>query len=466
MTASAAFYRSIRFRLSALYAAILAVAFAGAAVYGAVAVKAASRKTADKELRARLSALRKAVASYRQGDEDSLGDLVEDSSASGPAGDWLEVADSQGHWLYRADPMKRLDANPPSPQGLPARGRAWTGRIGRKTVRVLTAPLGNNVALIAFPMDEFDEMFEDLTWTFGFAIPAVLLLACAGGYWLSGRALRPVDEIGRTVERITSSNLAERLVLRGTGDELDRLAEATNGMLTRLDSAFRLVTQLTADASHELRTPVAIIRTTGEVIRATRRSPEEHEAAWDSVILQTERMSSLIDDLLLLARADAGRAGLVFGSVNAADILRSAVDELALLALQSGVDCSAAIPQNCTVRGDEAALRRLFLALLDNAIKYTGAGGRVSVRMTVLRGESVVVEFADTGVGIDAEHIPHLFDRFYRASKDRSRSSGGSGLGLSIAQWIAAQHGGAITVESTPGSGSTFRIKLPLSSNA
>jgi signal transduction histidine kinase len=183
------------------------------------------------------------------------------------------------------------------------------------------------------------------------------------------------------------------------------------------------------------------------------------------VVIQTERMSSLIDDLLLLARADAGRSDLAFESMDLAETVREVVGEIGVLMDASGLRMSTSIPLSCPMNGDPDAVRRLLLALLDNAIKYTGAGGEVAVRIRIEESpgnRAAIVEVCDTGVGIAAEDLPRIFDRFYRVSSDRSRKTGGAGLGLSIAKWLASVHGGDITVESVVGKGSTFRVALPL----
>ena len=462
--------RSIRFQLTAWYAAILIVTFALAGVYVFIAVQHAAEETVDNDLRARLAAVREYLPRESGGEEtEALGDALEERAALGPGGVWLQIADSHGKWIYRSDALEDEDATPVSMALLPPRGQTRTTRLHGKLLRVLTAPLGGGVVQIGSPMGEFAEMLENLRWTLSLGIPLLLLLACSGGYWMSGRALKPVDEIARTVEQIGSKTLTERLTQRGTGDELDRLSDTINHMLARLESAFQLVTQFTADASHELRTPVAIIRTTGEVIRASRRTAEEHEAAWNQVVIQTERMSGLIDDLLLLARADTGRSELAFEAMDLAETVCTVTGEMRILAEASGLRLTTSIPSECPMSGDPEAIRRLLLVLLDNAIKYTGAGGEVAVSMRIEEDfgkescgkRSAIVEVRDTGSGIGAEDLPRIFDRFYRISADRSRKSGGAGLGLSIAKWLACQHGGDIVAESAAGKGSTFRVTLP-----
>jgi signal transduction histidine kinase len=328
--------------------------------------------------------------------------------------------------------------------------------------RILTAPANGGIVQLGMPIGQFADLLQKLKWTLIFACPVLLVLASAGGYLMSGRALRPVDDIAIAVDRITSENLAERLRLRGTEDELDRLSGLINQMLARLESAFRRVTQFTADASHELRTPVAIIRTTSEVMQASPGGSQEHQAEWLQVARQAERMSSLIDDLLLLARTDASSAGLAFETIDLAEVVRAALGEIKVLVVASDLRLTTSIPYSCSMTGSAPTLRRILLSLLDNAIKYTAARGEIAVRMIVAETR-VAVEVCDTGIGISRDELPHIFDRFYRVSADRSRQTGGAGLGLSIAKSLAVLHGGDIEALSEPGTGSIFRVLLPRS---
>jgi signal transduction histidine kinase len=301
-------------------------------------------------------------------------------------------------------------------------------------------------------------------WFIGLGSPLLLILAAFGGYWISGRALRAVDDIATAARRIGAANLSERLPSRGNGDELDRLSETLNGMLARLEESFNRITQFTADASHELRTPIAIIRATAEVTRSLPRSPEDQQKAWQAVLTQTERTSRVIADLLFLARADSGSSGVAFEAVDLPSVIREASNEMDLVAGSAGISISTSCLPECSIRGDAEALRRLWLILLDNAIEFTPHGGsvRISLATTTASPPCAEVSVSDTGVGIAAADVPHVFDRFYRVSQDRSRRSGGAGLGLSIAHWIVAAHHGQIVVRSTPGIGSTFTVRLPL----
>jgi heavy metal sensor kinase len=375
-----------------------------------------------------------------------------------------------GHWIYQSPDTKNWNLPITDSWQLPTKGRVRTIVADGKPVRVLTAPVELKpkqfgVAQIGVLVDEYYEMLDDVTWTALLASPLLLLLASAGGYWMSRRALEPVDQITRTAGEIGAHNLSERLPIRKAGDELDRLSTTLNLMFARLEAAFHQITQFTADASHELRTPVAIIRTTAELARNKPRSPEEYKKALDGILTESERTSRLIEDLLLLARADAGADNMAQEPTSLAECLRDAVAEVRVLAEHKGVGLEAAEPAECTVKGDQQAIRRLLLILLDNAIKYTPAGGKVAVHLNLensAQRPAAVVEVRDTGVGISADDLQHIFERFYRAAKDRSRNTGGAGLGLSIARWIAEKHGGEVWAESSPETGSVFRVRLPL----
>lgn len=461
--------RSIRFRLASWYALILAVTFAAAGFGVWWAIRSSIHETVDKDLRSRLQAMRAYVQKQAADPESGsvAEELSEDASLSGTR---VRIVGSDGRLIYQSPDTKQWGTLPQDASRLPRAGSVQTIAVNGRPVRVLTAqmqlrPTQAATVQIGEPMDEFYEMLKGFTWTALLASPLVLLLASAGGYWMSRRALEPVDQIARTAEEIGAQNLSERLPLRGTSDELDRLSATLNSMFARLEGAFRQITQFTADASHELRTPVAIIRTTAELTRSKPRTTEEYAKALDGILTESERTSHLIEDLMLLARADAGADGMVREPINVAECLRDACAEVRVLAEYKGVCLEASEPKECTISGDEQAIRRLFLILLDNAIKYTTSGGKIRVNLTVDAAASkstALVEVRDTGIGIPADDLPHIFERFYRAAKDRSRTTGGAGLGLSIARWIAERHNGEIRAESTPGAGSVFRVRLPL----
>jgi len=294
--------------------------------------------------------------------------------------------------------------------------------------------------------------------------PLLLLVAAGCGYWVSRTALAPVDALVGTAREISGANLNSRLQKLETGDELQRLSDTLNEMLGRIESAFLRVTQFTADASHELRTPVSLIRTEAELALRRSRGEADYKESLRHILLEAERTTALIEQLLALARADSGRETLHVQPVNLAQTLSSVGEGWRQVATIRNLQFSANVPtQDTFVLGDEAALRRLADILLDNAFKYTLSPGSVHLSFEQ-KGEKAVIVVQDSGVGIAEEDQPKIFERFYRVDKARSREQGGAGLGLAIAQWIVAQHRGTITVESRVGrgSGATFRVELPV----
>ena len=444
--------RSIRFRLTASYTLVFALTFAliGIAVW--TALEHSIQETADRELRTRLTDVKRYVDSFTPDDFRHLEEEFREESLLSQSVANIRIADPQGHWLFRTASAERW------PDIKPA-GNYQTIRVGHAKIRLLTSPIRVGTVQIGLNIDEFEEVKDGFLWTIGLGSPLLLMIAAMGGYWMSGRALRPVDQISNAAAQITAQDLSARLPSSGTGDELDRLSSILNEMLRRLQSAFQRVTEFTADASHELRTPIAVIQTTSELMQSRPRTADEHLAAWSRVRSETERTSNLIGDLLLLARSDANKNDFAFHSMDLAETVRSAVEELRVMADAKGlsllIEASA-----CPMQGDPAALRRAVCILLDNAIKFTPALGSVSVKVSP--GAQALVTVTDSGVGIAEQDLPLIFERFYRVSKDRSRQTGGSGLGLSIAQSIVKRHHGEIQVNSSLGKGSTFSILLPL----
>lgn len=457
--------RSVRFRLTAWYAAILTATFCVVAIFIWLALKHSIRATVDNDLRARLATARSYIQNAGSKGMSHLRKELNEDVGGNSGSAYLRVADNNGSWIYESPETRTWLFKAPNRGDLPPRGLVQTVRVNGKSVRVLSAPIGIGLVQIAFPLEEFDELQRDFIWTIVVAGPLLLFVACAGGYWLSGRALRPVAQIASAARRITARNLSERLPSSGTGDELDRLSQILNDMLAGLDSAFRRITQFTADASHELRTPLAIIRTTAEVIRGRSRTLEEHDRAWASILAQTERTSQLVEDLLTLTRADSGSGTLHLEPIELGRVVAGACSDMQVLAESNGLQLHFADLAQCAVLCDIDAVHRVFTILLDNAIKATPPGGKITVSLSVDRErerEVGVVAVKDTGCGIPGEDLPFIFDRFYRVNKDRSRETGGAGLGLSIAQSILARHGGTVDVRSHAGVGSTFVVRFPL----
>jgi heavy metal sensor kinase len=448
--------RSIQFRLTASYTAILALTFALIGISVWIALNHSIQVTADRELRSRLADVRRYFNSFSPDDLKHLEEEFREESLLGQSTANIRIYDANGRWLFHTPGTERWPTENLLVANLPENGQARTIRVRHELIRVLSAPVRVGAVEIGLPIDEFQEVKLGFAWLLAIGSPTLLLLAWLGGYWMSGRALRPVDEISIAAARIGANKLGERLPSTGADDALGRLSGVLNDMLSRLESAFQRITEFTADASHELRTPVAIIQTTAELMQTQPRTPEEHVRAWNRVTTETERTARLISDLLTLARADAGKSELLLSQLDLSDIVRTASDEMQIMADAKGLALKVNPLVACELSGDADALRRAFCILLDNALKFTSSPGVITISMAPGN-----IHISDTGCGIAAEDIPRIFERFYRVSKDRSRKTGGTGLGLSIARWIIEEHGGRITVNSALGQGSTFTITFP-----
>jgi heavy metal sensor kinase len=292
-----------------------------------------------------------------------------------------------------------------------------------------------------------------------------VLLAPVGGYALAGRATRPIAKIIATAARLQPSKLHERLPIRGTGDELDQLSQTINGMLDRIASYIDRNREFVANAAHELRSPLAAIRSTVEVGLNQARTAEEYTTLLIDVMEESSRLAGLVNRLLLLAEGDAGRLGARDQSVRLDKVVRESLDMFEGVAEAHGVTLPGGELPAVIVPGDEYHLRQVVRNLIDNAIKFTSAGGHVMVTVGVQPDRRRAwLRVQDSGIGIGSEDLPRIFERFYRADKARTREArpGGHGLGLSICQSIVTALDGEITVDSQPGHGSTFTVSLPL----
>jgi heavy metal sensor kinase len=308
--------------------------------------------------------------------------------------------------------------------------------------------------------DPVERLAGHLLWTLALGVPLVIAVAAAGGYLLVRRALAPVEEIAGKAESITQHSLSERLPVPSAGDELAALSLALNRMITRLDDAFGNSKRFVADASHELRTPLTVIQGELENLSADPHLPADLRDRVGSTLEEVERLGKIVQKLFALSRLDAGEAQSEWVRVDLAGLASSTADQMLLLAEDRNIKVSREADGEVPVMGDRARLKQVLVNLIDNAVKYTPPGG--SVRLKSYRdGSRAVVEVADTGVGIPAEALPHVFERFFRVDRDRS-ADGGAGLGLSIVRSICAAHGGRVEAESAPGAGSRFRVTLPL----
>ncbi len=457
----------IRLRLTAWYFAILAVVLCAFGVSAYIEMRHSIRKTVDEELQIRAEGVHQLIVRVIQrGQKEDLPDGLREHTELRQGGALLQVSDEQGNWLYRSTVMS--DYGVPRPSSNTRRITEYLGKEVPLRIWNEKVSVGGESYFIqsAFEMDDFYEALDHFELMLYISIPTLLLCAAGGGYWISTRALSPVDQITQTARTISAQNLSSRLLVPDTGDELQRLSETLNGMLERLEAAFKKITQFTADASHELRTPVAVMRTRAELSLRKARSPEEYREVIAEVLAELEKTSALIEQLMFLARADSGAETLHFTPTNVAEVLHEACHQGSALAEAKQIGFKEQIPSDSLwILGDASSLRRLFLILIDNAVKYTPANGRVEVSLQRNDGFAVA-EVRDTGIGIAEADLPNVFERFYRADKARTRELGGVGLGLSIGRWITEVHAGTIEVHSAPGSGSIFQIRLPISSSA
>jgi len=332
--------------------------------------------------------------------------------------------------------------------------RILTGRT-----QVAGANLVIQVAESELPMREH---LQNLRFIFLLGLPLAVAIAGLGGYLLAKRALAPVDHMAEQARLITAERLTERLPVDNPKDELGRLATVFNETLMRLESSFDQMRRFTADASHELRTPLTAMRSVGEIGLRGRRDPADYREVIGSMLEEVDRLSLLVDRLLMLSRADSGESILSRDRVDLCELAEEVTTQLGVLAeeKQQWLTVEAGGPSVCL--GDRMVLRQALLNLVDNAIKYSPAGGRIAVRVSTTPAGMAVLDVSDTGPGIPIDLRPRVFDRFYRADRSRSRENGGgTGLGLSIARWAVEVNGGQLTLESSEGPGATFRITLP-----
>jgi heavy metal sensor kinase len=383
------------------------------------------------------------------------------------SGDFLQIYDGDGNWIFRAATLEQNRVVPLDPAVI--KGPSFQNRqLGDKPFRFITQRLDINGRSFAvqtgIPADKIVATLSVFRRYLLMLAPLLLLAAASGGYWLSRKALSPVDALTRTARSIGGSNLADRLEKLSTGDELQRLSDTLNEMLARIEGAFLRVTQFTADASHELRTPISLIRTEAEIVLRKSRGDAEYREALRHILLEAERTSTLVEELLMLARADSGREGLTLSLLDlnstitqTANEWRQLVEAHNLQFIQTAADCQ--LP----VMADGRAMQRLFAILIDNAVKYTPSPGAIELSLEARNGKAVMV-VRDSGIGIAEPDRARIFERFYRADKARSREHGGAGIGLAIADWIVQQHRGSISVESAVCNGSTFIVEFPLQS--
>lgn len=340
-------------------------------------------------------------------------------------------------------------------------GRDMPIRFINFPVRHLGGQKVRGVVQVGTSLEFVRESMRNLLVVFLILVPSLLFVAAVVGFFLAGKALKPIREIARTTRHITVNNLDERITVPVARDDIGQLASTINGMLDRLSLSFQKITQFTADASHELRTPLTIMRGELEIALRGERSAEDYLETLGSSLEEVERMSKIVNDLLLLSKSDMGQELMHHDPVDLKILLNDMMAHFRILADESRIELSSDLQEVETVFGDQLRLRQMMVNLLSNAIRYTAPGGRIKLSLNNT-ADGVEIAVADTGIGIPEADIPRIFDRFYRADKARSRQYGGSGLGLSIVKWIVDSHHGVIKVDSVVGEGTVFRVLFPV----
>lgn len=455
---------SIGLRLSLWYLLIFALAqcIFGAGMY--VVLRHHLRTIVNDSLRQEMRDLQNVLQGQKPDlSAMQLSEEVTEAYAQDHAGQYLQIFTTRGETIYLSQFLAKHPLQPISQTAVPEshyNDRVMEGRPFRFLDSVMEAHGRTFLVQLGTPTGEIYETLHAFRRYLLLLAPLVLLVAALGGNWLSHRALTPVDALTRTARTINVTNLSRRLETPDTGDELQRLSETLNEMLARIESAVARITEFTADASHELRTPVALIRAEAEVALSRDRTGLEYRSSLQHVLSESERMTQLLEQLLSLVRADSGSETLRMAELDVTALAREAVEAWQKIASSHGLRLTGVIPpQPVSVTGDHLALRRVLDILLDNAVKYSPTPADITLTLDPAPGH-VVLRVRDNGPGLPAEEHEKIFQRFYRVDKARSRQMGGAGLGLSIAQWIVQQHHGNITVSSSPGQGSEFSFTL------
>ena len=490
------FYKSIRFKIVLWYMGILTITLLvfSALVYGDF--KKAMYDDLDDVLSSRAEGITNAISTYldikkmessQAGKSLQGAPVYEMKDFLALSSDWImektkdpnlmslfvRIRDPKGDLLVSSKNIPRIDNLPKEDFESVLKGEDTFDNLSGETLssqptkyRAYTRPVmdGNKaryVVQVLSPADLIYVALGGLRIMLFILLPITVIVTGIGGAFLARLTLRPVDSMIHTLKQITAENLKLKIHLPDTKDEIKRLADTFNDMIERLEKSFASQHEFIQDISHELRTPLTILKGELELTLKKLRSPEEYEAVLVSSLEEIGKMSRVIEDLLVLARFDSNQVSLEIRRVDLGSILGRVTDDMKILAEQKDVEASLSCQDNLILDGDEDQLRRLFVNLLDNAIKYTSRKGKVMI-MAHKDGSNVKVVVSDTGIGIPEDELPYIFDRFYQVARSR-RANHGFGLGLSIAKSIVESHHGTISVDSQPGHGATFTVSLPMS---
>lgn len=456
--------RSLRFRLAVWYFGTVAAICALAATGYWFAIRSELNHALDQGLRYRLIGLREFLEDVEPGGSQEIASRLNEISQ---LGELHQVFDANGALIAQSRGLARHVVPQRPPRELGFEIRYGTGGTADFPLRLAwqRVTIGSHTLIlgVADPQRKFAGVLRAFTAVLLLSTPLILAMATACGLWLGRRALAPVARITDDARAITETNLSARLAVPTSRDELQQLSETLNDMLQRIEQSFSRTRQFTADASHELRAPMTLIYAAAQHSLRREQSREELVGSMQKILRESQRTTALIDDLLLLARGDAGKESATLEVMDAGPLLRDAAEQATAMAAAKNVSVGLQLEGDALpVRADEAQLRRLLLILIDNALKYTPSGGRVTIAGRADAAD-VTISVTDTGAGISADDLPHVFERFWRADKVRSREAGGTGLGLTIARQIAELHGAHLGVQSEIGRGSvfTFRVAKP-----
>ena len=380
----------------------------------------------------------------------------------------VRVLDTEGNILF-GSPTARGITVPSSSISEPLRGKPWYGTISSTSgqqIRLYSTMLVNRktifgVVQVGQSLTSVNNSMQNITFLLLLFTPLALLFSAYGSYLLAGRAFKPIHRLTHVAHEIGAKDLHQRVPVPHAHDEVRELSLIFNQMIGRLEHAFNLQRRFVADASHELRTPVSVIRSITDVALSEPSTPEEYVMVLREINAESERLGKLINDLLSLARADEGLVQFDHDDVQLDLLTSDVVDSMEALAVERKITLTVGELQPATILGDAARLIQVIMSLVDNALTYTNEGGTITLSVKTTQTHALLI-VRDTGIGIAPKDQAHIFERFYRADPARSRAAGGSGLGLSLVNWIVRVHDGQVSVESQPGQGSTFTVMLPL----
>ncbi|NIQ37156.1 MAG: heavy metal sensor histidine kinase [Proteobacteria bacterium] len=463
------YFQSIRFRLTLWYVAILALILCSFSGFLYLTLSRSLHQYMDAKIKSIADFIAASYSSPYAKYGRNLDRLIEEATGMRPTGKFIQVLDGKGRIGLKSGNLGKFQL----PISRQASTNAAKGRLTYETnrtiaawpIRIVTVPivegrLITNIVQVGSSLEDVEKALKTLLLILSITIPSLLAVASLGGHFLANRALRPVDEVSNTARAITSHNLNRRIRIKKTKDEIGRLAETFNEMISRLDESFRKTRQFSADASHELKTPLTVLKGEIEVALRRARAGDEYRAILGSNLEEINNMTRIVDDLLLLSRADSGEVPLTKSTVDLSDFLSEIQVQAQLLATSRSIDVYFHDNQKVFTLADPLRLKSMMLNLVENGIKYSLDGGRIDITLEQNDGFAVIT-VTDQGIGIPQEALPHIFDRFFRVDKARSRQEGGSGLGLSICKWIAEAHGGSISAKSELGKGSAFIVRIP-----